>query len=138
RFPTGAEEFLEPGGIARAQGSTNRPMIEVEHEYAHRHFQLLQGLADALLLIGRTVHHPVVFDRPETLCMRETDLIGEGGTGKIAEQAVMDAIVEMERCAIGGCRGDRTADQRRRDHSCARQNGPGKKLFSLHSYKCRK
>ena len=71
-------------------------------------------IADLLLLFRRAAHHAVVFNRPESSCMRKPDLVQEIGTGAVLEHTIMKCIIQVEGFCSGCffCRCCRLRDRR--------------------------
>lgn len=104
-------------------------MVEIEHENAHSHAELFQGLADARLFFGRAVHHAVVFDGPEALFIGEFDLIGKDGAGEVFKHAVVDTVIQMKG-GVGGGRRRRGGKRLAGHKGTAREDRSRKEFFS--------
>ena len=67
------KDFLSGLFVGIGERGTNK--ISVGDEHAHRHFVLLQRVADLLLLFRRFSLHAVMFEGRETHFVAEVDLV---------------------------------------------------------------
>ena len=71
-------------------------MIKCLNKNSHRHIQFCKQVPDFFLICGQPVHHPIVFNSPESLIITISDLVSEILARIVFKHTIVKCIIQLK------------------------------------------